>query len=341
MTSETAQAEPYHITVLLLEQFAMIAFASTIEPFREANWIVGSKMYEIKVVSQDGNPVRASNGLSINVDGSMESVTSSPMVIVCSSWDPHLYTTQKMLSWLRKLARQGAKIGGVETGAYVLARAGLLDGYKATIHWENIESFIETFPQVRITANIFEIDRGRFSASGASAALDMMLHFIEVHHGASVASAVADGFIYSRVRQGENPQRLESSGRLNVTHPRLIRLLKFLDLNLDKHLDVAQMSMSEGVSDREVRRLFSLYLNVTPQAYHRSLRLQKARSLLRQTNISVTEVSVCCGFSSSSDFSRAFKREFGQQPAADRKEIHYLERPSEQGAIIDSHQLAN
>lgn len=171
MTIEMQQQEPYLITVLILEQFAMITFASTIEPFREANWVVGRKVYQIKVVSHDGNPVRASNGISINVDASMESVSASPMVIVCSSWDPHLYTSPKICSWLKKLARQGAKVGGVETGAYVLARAGLLDGYKATIHWENLEGFVESFPLVKISANIFEVDRGRFSASGASAAL--------------------------------------------------------------------------------------------------------------------------------------------------------------------------
>lgn len=322
MVVESARPEPHIITVLLMEQFAMIALASTIEPFREANWILGRNVYDIKVVSQDGKPVKSSNGMSINVDASIDEVGASSMVIVCSSWDPHLYTTSRVVSWLRKLARKGVRIGGVETGAFVLARAGLLDGYRATIHWENLDGFVEMFPKVKISNNIFEVDRSRFSAAGASAALDMALYFIEEEHGSNIATAVADGFLYRRAKEGHCQQRSDTRERLNVKHPRLVRILDFLGRHLDRHLDVAEMSQTENITDREVRRLFSAHLDCTPQAYHRRLRLQKARSLLRQTTISVTEASICCGFSSSSDFSRAFKREFGLQPANDRHQAY-------------------
>lgn len=303
----------------------MIALASTIEPFREANWILGRNVYDINVVSQDGKPVKSSNGMSINVDASMAEVGASSMVIVCSSWDPHLYTTPEIVGWLRKLARQGARIGGVETGAFILARAGLLDGYRATIHWENLDGFAETFPKVKISNTIFEVDRSRFSAAGASAALDMVLYFIEEEHGSTIATAVADGFLYRRAKEGHRQQRSETGERLNVKHPRLVRILDYLSRHLDRHLDVAEMARSENITDREVRRLFSAHLDCTPQAYHRRLRLQKARSLLRQTTISVTQASICCGFSSSSDFARAFKREFGLQPANDRHQAYSAE----------------
>jgi len=336
MVAEPARTGPYVITVLLMEQFAMIALASTIEPFREANWILGGNVYEIRVVSQDGNPVISSSGMSLNVDAAIGDVDGGAMVIVCSSWDPHRYTTPKIVRWLKKQARLGVRIGGVETGTYVLASAGLLDGYKATIHWENLEGFIETFPKVNISTNLFEVDRSRFSAAGASAALDLMLYFIEEQHGPGIATAVADGFVHRRAREGQSPQRADTRERFNIKHPRLVRILEFLARNLDRHLDVAEMAQAENISDREVRRLFSAYLNSTPQAYHRSLRLHKARALLRQTTISVIDISICCGFTSSSDFSRAFKREFGLQPVSDRQQVYradWLHEQDRTGAV--------
>lgn len=320
MKLDADHSQPYAITVLLLEQFAMIALASTIEPFREANWILGRQAYQIRIASRDGNPVTSSSGMSIAVDMSMESVSSSSMIIVCSSWDPHLYTTPEIINWLRMCARRGMRIGGVETGAFVLAKAGLLDGYRATVHWENMEAFIESFPRVKVTDSIFELDRSRFSASGASAALDMALYFIEEGYGSAVANAVADGFVYRRSREGSSQQRSELRERLNVKHPRLIKILNYFDKNLDRHIDLAEVARIENVTDREIRRLFGLYLNASPQAYHRKLRLEKARSLLRQTSTSVTEIAVICGFSSSSDFSRAYKRQFSTQPAHDRNQ---------------------
>jgi transcriptional regulator GlxA family with amidase domain len=308
----------FDVAILLLEQFAMLAFASTVEPLREANSVAGRRVYVWHVLSHDGQPVCASNGLTLNVDGSIEDVSCCQMVIVVSSFDPQLYITRAVMAWLRRLARQGAAVGAVETGAYVLARARLLDHYRATIHWENMESFVEEFRKVRMTGRIFEIDRKRFTASGAAAAMDMMLHFIAEHLGQQVASAVAEEFIYNGMRGPENPQRLEAAERMNTRHPRMKRLLKMLDSHLEDRLSVAQMAAFERISDREVRRLFQTHLGLSPQTYHRRLRLQKARLMLRQTDLQVADVAVHCGFASGSDFSRAFKREFRQKPLDDR-----------------------
>jgi transcriptional regulator GlxA family with amidase domain len=325
MAREAAIA-PYSVTVLLLEQFAMIAFTSTLEPLREANWVLGRRAFDWTVVSHDGRAVTASNGLSLNVDGSIHDVVASAMVIVCSSFDPHRYITPKILAWLRKFDRQGALIGGIETGAYVLARAGLLDGCRATIHWENAQSMIKAFPKVRLTSGIFEIDGRRFSAAGASAAMDMMLHFIGMRVGRHIASAVAEQFIYNRVRGPESPQRLAAPERVNMRHPRLRRLLLFMDSHLHERLDIAALATAEGISERELRRLCKAYLYTSPQNYHRTLRLERARLMLRQTDLSITSVAANCGFTSSSDFSRAFRRKFGCKPVDDRHEIYVLDR---------------
>ena len=310
--------EPFAITILLLERFAMIAFSSTVEPLREANWVAGRQVFDWKVLSHDGQPVRASNGLAIQVDGSISDMPDASTVIVCSSFDPQLYTTPRIIAWLRRLDRRGAYLGAVETGAYVLARAGLLDDCRATIHWENNEGMMRQFPKVQLTGHIFEVDGKRFSASGAAAAMDMMLHLISTCVGREIALGVAEEFIYNRMRPAKVLQRLPTSERMGATKPRLKRLLTRLDAHVDQRLDVAQMAAPEGVSEREVRRLFQHDLAISPKAYHRSLRLQKARSMLQQTDLPVSEVALRLGFSSSSDFCRAFRREFGVSPTEDR-----------------------
>mgnify|MGYP000971960566 CR=1 FL=1 len=316
----------FDVAILLLEQFALIAFSSTIEPLREANSVAGRKAFSWKVLSETGRPVRASNGLTLSVDGSIREVASCRMVIVCSSFDPHLHATPAILAWLRRIARSGAQVGAVETGAYVLARAGLLDHYRATIHWENAGSFAAEFPRVRLSDRIFEIDRRRFTASGAAAAMDMMLHFIAAQLGARVAAAVAEEFIYNRMREGQAPQRLAPAERMNTRHPRLRRLLHLLDTRLQDRLAVGAMAASERISEGEVRRLFRTHLGTSPQAYHRRLRLQKARLMLRQSDVPVADVAQDCGFASASDFSRAYRREFGSAPQDDRVATYAIRR---------------
>ncbi|HEV2505464.1 MAG TPA: GlxA family transcriptional regulator [Mesorhizobium sp.] len=314
--------EPRAVTILILEQFAMIAFSSTIEPLREANWVAGKPLYKWTVVSHDGKPVRASNGLMLQVDGAIQDVAFSPIVIVCSSFDPQLHTTPAMLGWLRRQARRGAMVGAVETGAHVLARAGLLDGYRATIHWENAPAFAEEFPEVRLTATLFEIDRRRFTASGASAAMDMMLAMIAEQAGQKVASGIADEFIYNRMRQAQSPQRLPVSDRLRARNPRLRRLLGFFERMLTETVEVADMAASEGISVREVQRLFKTHLGVSPKAYHRRLRLQHAQALLRQTDMAIGDIASNCGFSSGADFSRAYRRAFARRPIDDSGAVY-------------------
>lgn len=313
--------EPRLVAILVLEQFAMLALASTVEPLREANSVAGRELYQWKVVSATGESVRASNGLPIGVNGSINDVHACEMVIVVSSFDPQFYATRPILEWLRRLSRQGSAVGAVETGAYVLAKARLLDHYKATIHWENLDSFVEEFPKVRVTGNLFEIDRQRFSACGAAAAMDMMLHIIGSHVGARVASAVAEEFIYNRIRKADDPQRLDAAVRMGTGHPRMRRLLAALDRRTDESMTTGQMASLERISDRELRRLFRTYVGVSPQAYHRRLRVEKSRNMLRQTDLPIAEVALQCGFASASDFSRAFKREFRVSPGVERRRL--------------------
>jgi len=314
------------IGILLLNQFSVISFSCTVEPLREANWILQKKVYEWRIYSHDGKPVLASNGLSVNVHGPIDALDPCSMIIVCSSFDPHLYATKKVVSWLRKLARQGTMLGAVETGSWVLAHAGLLNGYRATIHWENRSSIAEVYPDVILTDNIFEIDRDRFSASGATAAMDMMLHFIQMKHGVAVATSVAEQFIYNRMRGSQAPQRLSTTQRYALRHPKLRRLTELLDSQLERRVDVRELARTSGLSARQVHRLFKAHIGMSPQAYHRKLRLQRARDMLRQTELTVLEIAMASGFSSASDFSRVYRRAFRMSPHQDRATVYGLER---------------
>lgn len=314
------------IAIVLLEKFSVISFSCTIEPLREANWVLGRKAYNWRAYSQDGKPVMASNGLSVNVHGSIDDIKFCPIVIICSSFDPHLSTTKKLLLWLRKLAREGTKLGGVETGSWVLARAGLLNGYRATIHYENRTSIAEVFPEVILTDNIFEIDRNRFSASGATAAMDMMLHFIGAQHGIAIASTVAEQFVYNRIRSSQDPQRLSTPQKYGWRHPQLRRLTEILDSQLERRINVAELARTSELSVRQVHRLFKAHLGVSPQAYHRQQRLQRARDMLRLTELSVLEIAMSNGFASSSDFSRAYRKAFQRSPNADRGPVYTMDR---------------
>lgn len=318
---------PQEIGILLLDQFSVMSFACTVEPLRETNWVLHKKAYDWRAYSHDGKPVLASNGVSMNVHGSIESVEACPILIVCASFDPHLYATKKVLSWLRKLARQGTMLGAVETGSWVLARAGLLNGYRATIHWENRASIAEVFPEVILTDNIYEIDRQRFSACGATAAMDMMLHFIRTRHGVAVASSVAEEFAYNRIRASQAPQRLSTTQRHGFRHPQLRRLTELLDSQLERRININELARTAGLSARQVHRLFKAYLEMSPQAYHRQRRLQRARDMLRQTELSVLEIALSSGFTSASDFSRAYRKAFRLRPNEDRAAVYALDRP--------------
>jgi transcriptional regulator GlxA family with amidase domain len=321
----TRTSTPQQIAILLLDQFSVISFSCTVEPLREANWVLKKKVYDWRMYSKDGKPVLASNGLSVNVHGSIEDLDSCPMVIVCSSFDPHLYATRRVISWLKKLARQGTILGSVETGSWVLAKAGLLNGYRATIHWENRASIAEVYPEVILTDNIFEIDRDRFSASGATPAMDMMLHFIGKQHGVAAASAVAEQFIYNRIRASQAPQRLSTTQKYGLRHPKLRRLTEMLDSQLERRIDVQELARISGLSARQVHRLFKAHLGVSPQTYHRQLRLRRARDMLRQTELTVLEIAMASGFTSSSDFARVYRRTFHQSPHQDRAAVYALD----------------
>lgn len=310
---------PQKISFLLLHRFSLMAFASATEPLRIANWLSGERLYEWQLVSVDGGAVTASNDMQAVTDYALQDIQTTPMVQVCTSFAPEDVATQPVLSWLRRQASHGAVIGAMDTGSHILAEAGLLDGYNATIHWMHFESFQESYPRIHAVPDLFVIDRDRFTSSGGTSSMDVSLQLIRAQHGKDLAIAVADAFVHNRIREGDSPQRMNLSQRLATSNKYVVQAVELMESHLEDPLRTSDISDMLGISLRELERAFQKTLKSTPGGYYKRLRLEKARSLLQQTELSVLDVAISCGFGSSAHFSRSYRERYGHPPSIDRK----------------------
>ena len=318
MAIEAPKDRPTRLAYLLLPQFSLMAFSAACEPLRAANQLSGKTLYDWILVSPDGQPVTSSSGLVSLVHHAVADAPKVDLAVVCASFAPRSGATAPTLAWLRRLASHGTYLAAVDTGSEVLASAGLLDGHRATVHWEHLETFTTDFPKVEATQDLYVIDRRRFSAAGATACLDLMLYLIRCQHGADLATSVADWFIYSRIRPAEEAQRMPLRDRLAAGNPRLLKAVSLMEAAIEEPLSTAELARRVGVSTRELERLFQRWLRTTPSAYYRRMRLERARALLRQTDTSITEVAFACGFGSIASFSRSYKACYGHPPSASR-----------------------
>jgi transcriptional regulator GlxA family with amidase domain len=321
MFGATPVETPQRIGFFLVPNLSMVAFSSAVETLRLANWVSGKALYAWKLFSDDGKPVVASNGIAVTIDEAVSTVDFFPSVIVCGGIEVQRFESPTAFAWLRRLARRGADIGAVCTGAHVLARAGLLDGYRCTIHWENMPAFAEQFPNLEVSNELFEIDRNRFTCSGGTAALDMMLYLIARQYGRELAVAVSDELIYDHIRDHRDHQRRARRLHLGISHPKLLTVISRMEETLEAPLTLGELADGVGLSKRQLERLFRRYLDRTPTRYYLELRLSRARHLLLQTALSVLSVAVACGFVSASHFSKCYREHFGRTPREERRLI--------------------
>ena len=304
---------------MLTEQFSMIAFTAAIEPLRLANRATGRTLYEWRLYSADGASAEASNGVRVNVDHAFRDAQDLDALVVCAGVDVQMIDHRDLISVIRKLTTFGASIGAVCTGAYVLARAGLLDGYRCTIHWENRPGIRADFPDLDIGDELFEIDRDRFTCAGGVAAADMMLSLIKRDHGDAVSSSVTDQLIHHRIREASERQRMDMRTRLGVADPKLLRGISLMERSMERPLPIDQIARSVALSPRQLERMFLKYLGSSPNRHYIGIRLGHACQLLRQTRMSVFDVAMASGFNSASYFSQAYLEHFGHSPSAERK----------------------
>ncbi|MBI1776852.1 MAG: GlxA family transcriptional regulator [Proteobacteria bacterium] len=317
----TGQArDPHRIAFFLAPQFSMMAFVSAIEPLRVANRLGGRELYKWMIVSADGDPVRASNGMTLLADGALSALSAVPTLVVCAGFDPGEAYDRNLRRELVRLGRAGTDIGALDTGSFILAWSGLLDGHRATTHWESLDSFREQFPRVQVTAHLFEVDRSRFTCAGGTAALDLMLHWIGLQHGRSLAAAVSEQFLHGPMRDAASAQRMKPALRHDIRHPKLARAVELMESRLEEPLGTRAVAASLGLSVRQLERLFLEHLQRTPHRYYLDLRLQRAKALLHYSDLSVFQVAVACGFNSLAHFSRSYRRWSGQRPSLERRE---------------------
>ncbi len=309
---------PQKIGLILIPRFSLISFTSMVEAMRLANRMSGQELYRWRFLSADGRPVRSSSGLTVEADGELCSANDIDCAVVCGGIDIQRFDDRPVVSWLRRMGRRGIDIGALCTGSHILANAGLLDGHRCTIHWENLAGFLEDFPDVEVTAELFEIDRNRFTCSGGTAAIDLMLNVISRQHGHELAAAVADQLMHERIRDEHDHQRMSLPARLGVRHPKLVSVIELMERNLEEPMARADLARRAGLSTRQLERLFRKYLSRSPARYYLELRLHKARLLLLQTNMSVIDVALACGFVSASHFSKCYRDFFGRTPRKER-----------------------
>ncbi|TBN43978.1 GlxA family transcriptional regulator [Paracoccus subflavus] len=313
--------KPRRFTFLLLDRFTMMPFTAAIEPLRLANRASGQTLYSWRLVAVAGDHATCSNGTRVALDGTLDAEPvpdRGDVVIVCGGTDIARAATRPVLNWLRKQARGGATMGAVCTGAWVLAEAGLLDGRKATIHWENHDGFAEAFPQVDLYRSVFVNDGNRMTAAGGTSSIDLMLHLIADAHGEALATEVADQMLHTAIRTDQDRQRLSIPTRIGVRHPRLAAVIARIEGNLEDPISPAQLAQDAGMSTRQLERLFRRYLNRSPKRYYMETRLARARNLLMQTDMSIIEVALASGFSSPSHFSKCYRALYGSTPYRER-----------------------
>ena len=310
---------PPTIGVLLIDGFSLMSYAAAVEPLRAANLLSGRELYRWRHVAVRGEVAEASNGGRVVADLRVGDMARLDTLLVCAGGNPALFDDSATFGWLRALARKGVRLGGISGGPYLLARAGLLNGYRCTVHWEHLPALAEAYPDLRLQRTLYELDRDRLTCAGGVAAMDMMVELIARDHGRALAAAVADWYLRSEIRAGGAPQRMPLRDRTGVSDERLLRALAYMEAHIEEPASLATVAEVAGVSPRQLERLSARLLGQRPAARYLQIRLDRARTLLRQTPMTATEAAMACGFVSASHFSRAYKTRFSVPPSADRQ----------------------
>jgi transcriptional regulator GlxA family with amidase domain len=304
---------------LTLPDYSMIAVANAVEPLRMANRVSGQEAYEWLIVSLDGDPVTASNGLSLSPTSQLSLVGPVDMVFVCGGVNVRDAVSPALVSTLRRLAAKRSPLGALCTGGYALAHAGLLDGYRATIHWENLSALREQFPRVLLSDHLFSVDRNRYTCSGGVAPLELMLNLIEEKLGSAVSQRVSEQFIVERKRDSSDRQYVPLRAQVGAVHRSVIAVASLMEANIENPIPLETIARQSGLSRRQIERLFKRHVNCVPKRYYLELRLNRARELLLQTAMPIMAISTACGFQSPPHFSKCYRSRFGYPPTAERQ----------------------
>ncbi|WP_153102055.1 GlxA family transcriptional regulator [Paraburkholderia hayleyella] len=322
---------PQDIAFLLLPGFSALGFISAVEPLRVANRF-RNDLYRWRILSTDGLPVTASNGFSLNAEPAYGmGGQAAKLLFVIAGFKPLACYTRQLENWLRQQDRAGITLGGIDTGSFVLAEAGLFSLTDSlTLHWEALSAFRERYPALQVSQELFETGPRRMTCAGGTASIDMMLDLIARDHDAALAAAISEQFVMSRIRRPSDHQRLQIAARYGIHNPKLIHVIGMMEQHMEEPLAPDVLAQHIDVTRRQLERLFCAALKDTPTHFYLQLRLSRARELLQQTDMSITSICVACGFESPSHFSRTYRERFGASPSRDRSS----HSPHAEGAFI-------
>jgi len=318
LQSSAVKTKTRNVGFLLLDNFTMLALASAVEPLRMANQLSGRELYNWCTISEEGTPIMASDGIRITPDSSMQLAVGLDTLIVVGGVNITQSYSRRQVTWLQSLARKHVLLGGVCTGPYLLAEAGLLDGYDCSAHWECIASLQEAYPKVRCTNHLFVIDRDRMTSSGGTVPMDMMLNMIKRDFGYQLTAGISEMFICDRVRNESDYQRIPLRHVLGTTQPKLLEAVALMESNIEEAIELDDLASYVDLSRRQLERLFQKYLQCSPSKYYLKLRLFRARQLLKQTSMSIIEIAAACGFVSTPHFSKCYREHIGIPPREER-----------------------
>ncbi len=309
--------KPRRFVFLLLPEYSQISFSCTLEALRMANGFDGRLHFEWEVLSCDGEHVKASNGLCQMVDGLLKELDRQDTLIICGGDNIATHTTPQVLNYIRREARRGVRTGSLASATYALALAGLLTGKQATVHWDFHNAMTEVFPGIDLLDRIFAIDGQHFTCAGGAASMDLILYLIERDHGRDLANHVAEKMVYSAPRSPHHNQRLSLQLRAGKRSSKLSDAVEIMNANIEAPLTPSEVAEAVGLSSRQLERLFRKHLGTTPKTHYTGLRLRKARDLMFQTDMKLSEICFACGFNSQTHFSKAYRSVFGVSPSRD------------------------
>ena len=285
-----------------------------------ANRLSENQLYEWEYFAPDSEPVTASSGIMVPTRPLSEARDLETLVFCAPNAAQH-FKNSSTLKFLKNLDRQGVNLGSVSSGSFLLAQAGLLDHCRCTIHWENIPVFKEIYPQLDVAFTLYEIDQKRFTCSGGTAALDMMLKLIENQYGRVLAPEISQQFQHDRIRTEIDSQQMADRIDLAMSAPKLSDVINLMESNIEVPLSLPNIAKQCNLSLRQIERLFHKYRSMTPSQYYLSLRLTHAKQLLLNTNSSVIDISIATGFETQSYFTACYRKVFGQSPRSHRSKV--------------------
>jgi len=292
--------------------FSLFGIAAALEVLRHANRFAGKTIYRWSFLCEQNQPVQDSNGLFLQPSTSIQQAEDSDIAFMVAAFDANDIEAPQLLQWLSRQANAGRYIGGISNGAFQLAKGNLLDGYNATCHWEDFESFFLTYPQVHARYQRFVFDRNRITCSGGTATLDLFIEIVRNDHNSELALKVARQMLLrDHTETGDDQQQYST---------RVQRALNLFDVSIEHGLNIEQLASRVGVSRRELLRLFQRETGKTPSDLLNQRRLRRAHALVTRSQLSIASISAALGFSSQSHLTTAYRKYYATTPAQHRRQ---------------------